>query len=68
MHFVGVFPHEHAQCATWINSRTNAAAVLLQTGQVVLGKISIASTSQSATTDLPERSHQPGKDLIFPKR
>ena len=38
---------------------------------IVLGKISIAglalATSQLATTDLPERSHQPGPDFIFPK-
>ena len=35
----------------------------------MLGKISIAGLALSvATTDLPERSHQPGPDLIFPKR
>ena len=36
-----------------------------------MGKISIVglalATSQLATTDLPERSHQPGPDFIFPK-
>ena len=36
-----------------------------------MGKISIVSltlaTSKMATTDLPERSHQPGLDFIFPK-
>ena len=39
---------------------------------IVMGKISIVglalATSELATTDLPERSHQPGPDLIFPKR
>ena len=38
---------------------------------IVLGKISIAglalAMSQLATTDLPEHSHQPGPDFIFPK-
>ena len=37
-----------------------------------MGKISIVgltlATSELATTDLPERSHQPGPDFIFPKR
>ena len=37
-----------------------------------MGKISIVglalATSELATTDLPECSHQPGPDLIFPKR
>ena len=36
-----------------------------------MGKISIVglalATSELATTDLPERSHQPGPDLFFPK-
>ena len=36
---------------------------------IVLGEISIAglalATSQLATTDLPECSHQPGPDFIF---
>ena len=36
-----------------------------------MGKISIVglalATSKLATTDLPERSHQPGPDFIFPK-
>ena len=39
---------------------------------IVLGKIPIAgvtlATSQLATTDFLERSHQPGPDYIFPKR
>ena len=39
---------------------------------IVMGKISIVglavATSELATTDLPERSHQPGPDFIFPKR
>ena len=36
-----------------------------------MGKVSIVglalSTSELATTDFPERSHQPGPDFIFPK-
>ena len=36
-----------------------------------MGKISIVglalATSELVTTDLPERSHQPGPDFIFPK-
>ena len=39
---------------------------------IVMGKIYIVgltlATSELATTDLPERSHQPGPDFIFPKR
>ena len=36
---------------------------------IVTGKISIAlATRELATTDLLERSHQPGPDFIFPKR
>ena len=39
---------------------------------IVVGKISIfglaLATSELATTDLLERSHQPGPDFIFPKR
>ena len=35
-----------------------------------MGKISIVdlalATSELAATDLPERSHQPGSDFIFP--
>ena len=38
---------------------------------IVMGKISIVglalAISQLATTDLPERSHQPGPDFIFPQ-
>ena len=38
---------------------------------IVIGKISIVglalATSELATTDLPERSHQPGPDFIFSK-
>ena len=56
--------------ATWINyriSRCNFNADWM----IVLGKISIAglalATSQLATTDLLERSHQPGPNFIFPK-
>ena len=37
-----------------------------------MGKISIVgldlATSELATNDLPEHSHQPGPDYIFPKR
>ena len=37
-----------------------------------MGKISIVglalATSELATTDLPECSHQPGPDFIYPKR
>ena len=37
---------------------------------IVMGKISIVglaiATSKLATTDLPEHSHQPGLDFIFP--
>ena len=39
---------------------------------IVMGKISIVgltlATRELATTDLPECSHQPGLDFIFPKR
>ena len=39
---------------------------------IFMGKISIVglalATGELATTDLPERSHQPGPDFIFPKR
>ena len=39
---------------------------------IVMGKISIVgsalATSELATTDLPERSHQPAPDFVFPKR
>ena len=68
-HFVGVFPHAHAQCATWRISSCNFIA----DWTIILGRyISIAglalATSQFTTTDLPERSHQPEPDFIFPKR
>ena len=37
---------------------------------IVMGKISIVglalATSELATTDLPERSHQPAPDFVFP--
>ena len=69
--FVGVFPYEHVQCATWINYRTSSC-IFIADWAIVLGEISIAglalATSQVATTDLPERPHQPGPDFIFPKR
>ena len=69
-HFVGVLPHEHAQCAMWINYRSRCNFVADWT--IVLGKTSIAglalATSQLVTTEPPERSHQPGPDFIFPKR
>ena len=68
--FVGVFPHEHAQYATWINYRLSSCNFITD-WMIVLGKIFIAglalATSQLATTDLPERSHQPGPDFIFLK-
>ena len=39
---------------------------------IVMGKIHIVglalTTSELATTDFPEHSHQPGPDFIFPKR
>ena len=39
---------------------------------IVMGKISIVglavATSELAITELPECSHQPGLDFIFPKR
>ena len=69
-YFVGVFPHEHAQRATWISYRIRSCN-LIADWTIILGKISIAglvlATSQLATTDLPECSHQPGPDFIFPK-
>ena len=70
-HFVGVFPHEHAQCATWINYRISRCNFIAD-WTIVLWKISIAgltlATSQLATTDLLEHSHHPGPDFIFPKQ
>ena len=37
---------------------------------IVMGKISVVglalATRELATTDLPERSHQPGPDFVFP--
>ena len=68
---MGVFPPEHAQCATWINYRIRNCKFIAD-WTIVLGKISIAglalASSQLATTDLLERSHQPGLDFILPKR
>ena len=70
-HFVGVFPHEHAQCETWINYRISRCNFIAD-WTIVLWKISIAgltlATSQLATTDLLEHSHHPGPDFIFPKQ
>ena len=67
-HFVGLFPHEHAQCVTWINYGISNCNFIAD-WTIVMGKISIVgfslATSQLATTDLPERSHQPGLDFIF---
>ena len=54
-HFVGVFPHEHAQCDTWINYRISRCNFIAD-WTIVLWKVSIAgltlATSQLATTDL----------------
>ena len=70
-HFVGVFPHEHAQCETWINYRISRCNFIAD-WTIVLWKISIAgltlATSQLVTTDLLEHSHHPGPDFIFPKQ
>ena len=70
-HFVGVFPHEHAQCETWINYRISRWNFIAD-WTIVLWKIFIAgltlATSQLATTSLQEHSHHPGPDFIFPKQ
>ena len=70
-HFVGVFPHEHAQCETWINYRISRWNFIAD-WTIVLWKIFIAgltlATSQFATTGLQEHSHNPGPDFIFPKQ
>ena len=64
---MGVFPHEHAQCETWINYRVSRCN-FIEDWTIVLWKISIAgltlATSQLATTDLLH----PGPDFIFPKQ
>ena len=69
--FVGVLPHEHAQCETWINYRISRCNFIAD-WMIVLGKISIAglilATSQLATTDLLEHSHHPGPDFILSKQ
>ena len=60
-----------SQCATWINFRITSCNLIAE-WTIVLGKIPIVglalASSELATTDLPERSHQPGTDFIFPKR
>ena len=69
--FVGVFPYEHVQCAIIYRTRAHSCNFIADR-TIVLGKISIAglvlTTSQLATTDLLEHSHQHGLDFIFPKR
>ena len=71
-HFVGVFPHEHAQCGTWINYRISRCNFIADWTIFLMWKISIAgltlATSQLATTDLLEHSHHPGPDFIFSKQ
>ena len=47
--------------------KKGVASLFLQTGRLSLVKISIVGLAL-ATTHLPERSHQPGPDFIFPKR
>ena len=68
---MGVFPHEHAQCETWINYRISRCNFIAD-WTIVLWKISIAgltlATSQLATTDLLEHSHHPEPDFILPKQ
>ena len=70
-HIVGVFPHEHAQYATWINTEL-VAALLLWTGwssrgiYIIIAGMALA-TIQLATTLLPECSHKCWPDFIFSK-
>ena len=68
---MGVFPHEHAQCETWVNYRISRCNFIAD-WTIVLWKIFIAgltlATSQLATTDLLEHSHHPGPDFIFQKQ
>ena len=72
-HCVNVCPHVHAQCATWIKYRilTYCSCNFIADWTVILGKISIVglalATSQLPTTDISERSYQPGSDFVFPK-
>ena len=63
-HFVGVFPHEHAQCETWINYRISRSNFIAD-WTTVLWKISIAGLTIAG---LLEHSHHPGPDFIFPKQ
>ena len=67
---MGVFPHEHARCATWLNYRIGSCNFIAD-WMIVLGKISFGlalAISQLATTDRSERSYQHEQDFTFPKR
>ena len=54
-----------------LNYRINSCYFVLD-WTTIMGKTSIVglalATSELATNDLPECSHQPGPDFIFPKR
>ena len=67
---MGVFTHEHAQCAAWVKLQ-NKWLQFIADWTIVMGNISIVglalATSELATTDLPERSHRPGPDFKFSK-
>ena len=58
-------------CNVGLNYRISSCN-LIADWTIIMGKTSIVglalATSELATTDLPERSHQPGLDFIFPKR
>ena len=58
------------QCATWIKYTTRARSCNFKLWVVFAEDIFAGpalATSQLATTDLQERSHQHGLDFIFPK-
>ena len=46
---MGVFPHEHAQCETWINYRISRCNFIAD-WTIVLGKISIAGLTLDQTS------------------